>query len=114
MHAGHVVQMRPYLVHLRDVQAFERFVELLVRFRAFLNPTFEHAHSLQTNSRPPLASVVETWRSSGRYHTGIRVWRAREDCTNATTLRVWTSAHGQPTPRRESGECRRSRSPPRP
>jgi hypothetical protein len=35
--------MRPYLVHLRNVEAFKRFVEFLVRFGNFFYPSFEHA-----------------------------------------------------------------------
>src|SRR5690349_5673099 len=61
MHARHIFEMRPHLVHLCDVEAFKCVVKLPVRLRHFLDPSLKHAQSLgkcvslALSTRPPRA-----------------------------------------------------------
>src|SRR5688500_9589598 len=54
MYAGHVVKMRPHLVHPRDVQALKGFIKLLIRVGDFFDTPFEHA-------LPPGLSALSYW-----------------------------------------------------
>src|SRR6266850_6480639 len=96
MDASHIILVRPYPIHLVDIEGAKRSIERVVRIVHFFDVLFQHACSLLRNA-PYHTAITET-RARG---TGIArpsfllAERARLDCARMGYGRVLARPGGR-------------------